>query len=118
MSPPPSRTSPLVVLLATLLATGCASSTQATRAERSAPLPPPSTSVALTVGYEEAVRLGAAFARSQGPALELVMAKQGEASWWLRYASPEGHALLDLRVDGRTAAVEPVLLPPLHQRAK
>lgn len=115
MPPSPSWTSPRGVLLAALLASGCASPP---RAERSAPLPPPPTSVALTVGYEEAVRLGAAFARNQGPALELVMAKQGEASWWLRFASPEGHALLDLRVDGQTAAVEAIPLPPLHPRAE
>ncbi|WP_375757079.1 hypothetical protein [Corallococcus exercitus] len=106
------------LLLAALLASGCAGSARETRAERSTPLPPPPTSVALTVGYEEAVRLGAAYARNQGPALELVMAKQGAASWWLRYASPEGHALLDLRVDGQTAAVEPIPLPPLRARAE
>ncbi|MBN9687615.1 MULTISPECIES: hypothetical protein [unclassified Corallococcus] len=100
------------VLLAALSAAGCAGSSMQTRADPSPPLPPPPTSVALTVGYEEAVRLGAAFARNQGPALELVMAKQGESSWWLRYASPEGHALLDLRVDGQTAKVEPIPLPP------
>ncbi|WP_338273845.1 hypothetical protein [Corallococcus caeni] len=118
MSPSSSRPALRGVLLATLLVAGCAGSTRETRAERSAPLPPPSTSVALTVGYEEAVRLGAAYARNQGPALELVMAKQGAASWWLRFASPEGHSLLDLRVDGQTAAVEPIPLPPPHARAE
>ncbi|MBZ4334826.1 hypothetical protein NR800_35995 [Corallococcus interemptor] len=102
---------PRAVLLAALAATGCAGSARETRAEFAPPLPPP-TSVALTVGYDEAVRLGAAFARSQDQALELVMAKQGVASWWLRFASPTGPTSLDLRVDGQTAKVEPVPLPP------
>ncbi|NOK24086.1 hypothetical protein, partial [Corallococcus carmarthensis] len=105
-----SHSLPRAVLLAALVAAGCAGSARETRADPSAPLPPPPTSVALTVGYEEAVRLGAAFARSQDHALELVMAKQGEASWWLRYASPAGHGALDLRVDGQTAKVEPIPL--------
>ncbi|CAM4409522.1 hypothetical protein [Corallococcus exiguus] len=100
------------VLLVALSAAGCAGSSMQTRADPSPPLPPPPTSVALTVGYQEAVRLGAAFARSQDQALELVMAKQGEASWWLRYSSPAGQQSLDLRVDGQTAQVEPIPLPP------
>ncbi|MGE6757974.1 hypothetical protein ACQKGO_08200 [Corallococcus interemptor] len=100
------------VLLVALAASGCAGSAKETRADAPPPLPPPSTSVALTVGYEEAVRLGAAFARNQDQALRLVMAKQGEASWWLRFASPAGHPSLDLRVDGQTAKVEPIPLPP------
>ena len=100
------------VLLAALGASGCAGSSMQTREDFSPPLPPPPTSVALTVGYQEAVRLGAAYARSQDQALKLVMAKQGEASWWLRYASPAGQKSLDLRVDGHTAKVEPIPLPP------
>ncbi|MBN8228604.1 hypothetical protein JYK02_13915 [Corallococcus macrosporus] len=115
---PSSSSLPHAVLLAALFATGCAGSARETRADPALPLPPPPTSVALTVGYEEAVRLGAAYARNQGPALELVMAKQGAASWWLRYASPEGHSLLDLRVDGQTAAVEPIPLPPPRAHAE
>ncbi|RKH10861.1 hypothetical protein D7V97_12615, partial [Corallococcus sp. CA053C] len=73
---------------------------------------PPPTSVTLTVGYDEAVRLGAAYARNLDYEVKLVTAKQDEASWWLHYAAPEGHPPLELRVDGQTAQVEPVPPPP------
>ncbi|RKH46850.1 hypothetical protein [Corallococcus sicarius] len=100
------------VLCATLLTAGCAGPANTLRHESPAPLPPPPTSVALTVGYEEAVRLGAAYARNLDYEVKLVTAKQGEASWWLHYAAPEGRPPLALRVDGQTAQVEPVPPPP------
>jgi hypothetical protein len=97
----------LAVLASGVLLGGCAYLRQVERPVSPTP-PPPAPSVVATVGYDDAVRAGAAYAQGRGYQYALLEALQHGSFWWLRYrVTHEGlEGELSLKVDAATGQLK------------